>query len=168
MSHMPPKKNDKDIIAEDAAAEPLTDAEQAAVDAANEPVSPNPEPEAADDEGATAPGESADRFIKFMGSADEKVIEVGDDAQNSLPALKERLRFHKGNGWMVNAAKFPTVPSAWWDYLVENDNFIDATSIVAAEKQVPPNDHQTTFQGVKGRPASTSKLDAAYAAQADA
>lgn len=118
-------------------------------------VSPT-NPPSAPEGGEAAPAKSGGRLIKYMGSADVRILERNDDAGGTLPPLPFPIRFKRSNNWTVDTAKLPEVDSVWWDHLTEHDNFKDVTDY----KVKPLNAHQTTFLGMSGTPAYNADLDA--------
>lgn len=122
-----------------------------------------PTPPASTTEPATseAKGESTDeepkgRLIKYMGSADIKIIPRGETVGGTLPEMPYPIRFKASNNWTLDTSKFPEVDAVWWDHLTQHDNFKDVTDY----KVKPLNDHQTTFLGMAGSPVYNEDLDA--------
>lgn len=103
-----------------------------------------------------AKGKGKERLIKYMGSADVRLINRDEDVMGTLPPLPYPLRWKQSNNWTLDASKFPEVDSVWWDHLCANDNFKDVTDA----KVKPLNEHQRTFLGMQGAPVYDEKLDA--------
>jgi hypothetical protein len=86
--------------------------------------------------------------IKYMGTADVRVIPIGDMAGGTLPMpLDTEVVWDRSNNWVVDtdAEQYATVPPELWDYLVINDNFQNVSDF----RQIPLNDHQRIFLAMK-------------------
>lgn len=153
---------DTDPTAPDPDAEP--DGAQAPVDQTSDPDSvtnegvadaPSQDAEAGstDEEPKEAPSRfettreapQGGRVIKYMGTADQKVIQAGETANRTLPKLNRALRWNRGNDFIIDTKDFPEVAEEWWDHLVAFDDFEDFTGQPATDI----SKHQAMFQGMK-------------------
>ena len=107
------------------------------------------EQEAAERRAAEEAKANQPRKLKFMGSADERLIPRGDTAGKTLPELPIDISFNRENGWIVSSDEYADVPKVWWDHLALNEPGIEEiTEIVAAGDMIPLNDHQRIFLGM--------------------
>ena len=85
------------------------------------------------------------RVIKYMGTADQKVIQAGETASRTLPKINRTLRWNRGNDFIIDTSDYPEVAEEWWDHLVAFDDFEDFTGKPATDI----SKHQAMFQGMK-------------------
>lgn len=86
--------------------------------------------------------------VKYMGTADVRIIPIGDMAGGTLPMpLDTEIVWDRSNNWVVDTEDeaYATVPPELWDYIVLNDNFQNVSDF----RQIPLNDHQRIFLAMK-------------------
>lgn len=84
--------------------------------------------------------------IKYMGTADERIIEKGDNFGGRLAdGLTAELKFDRSNNWVVDTDELGLSEDAV-ALLLEDDGFKDVSNLA----RVPANEHQKIFLGMRG------------------
>lgn len=86
--------------------------------------------------------------IKYMGTADVRIIEAGDDAGGILPEpITADITWDRSNSWVIDTddEQYAAIPAELWDYIVVNDNFENVSDF----RRIPLNEHQRTFLALK-------------------
>lgn len=89
--------------------------------------------------------------VKYMGSADVRLVESGEDFAGRLATpIDSTVRWDKDNSWVVDTEEVGLSPEAV-ALLVEEPDFQDVTGL----ERVPVNLVQSIFYGLKDAPEET-------------
>jgi hypothetical protein len=87
--------------------------------------------------------------IKYMGSADVRLVEAGEDFAGRLATpLAETIQWDKNNNWVVDSEELGLSDEVVGLLLEEGQGFLDVTGL----ERVPVNLVQSIFYGLKDAP----------------
>lgn len=87
--------------------------------------------------------------VKYMGSADVRLIEAGEDFAGRLATpVQETVEWNKDNGWVVDTDEVGLSAEAVELLVEEGQGFLDVSGL----ERVPVNQVQAIFYGLKDAP----------------
>jgi hypothetical protein len=90
-----------------------------------------------------AKDQSEGRLIKYMGASDFRVLEPGETLLGQLAEpLPVRLEWGVDDHHLLKTADYPDVAEAFWDVLLEFDDFLDVTGM----ERIPQNVYDSIYR----------------------
>lgn len=84
-------------------------------------------PKAKDEPKVEVKQEYNGRVIKYMGTADVRLLPVGETLLMSVPPLRREVKWNSKEGHLIHTAEYPEVPESFWDRLLNFSDFRNVT-----------------------------------------